>query len=233
MGADAAVMPYITSANIACGFHAGDPHTMRATVWLALKYGVAIGAHPGYPDLQGFGRRDLQLSPSEIYNITLYQIGALRAIAAAEGGTLHHVKPHGALYNTAAKDPAIAEAIAKAVRSAGADLILYGLSNSALIEAGQKAGLRTCSEVFADRSYQADGSLTPRSKPKALIDKADQALAQVLELTLRQRVFTPEGTAVSVKSETICLHGDGAHAVEFARVIAEGLREVGVEVKAF
>jgi 5-oxoprolinase (ATP-hydrolysing) subunit A len=232
MGSDAGVMPYISSANIACGFHAGDANTMRATVWLALKYGVAIGAHPGYPDLQGFGRRDLQLSPAEIYNITLYQIGALRAIAEAEGGALHHVKPHGALYNAAAKDPAIAEAIAKAVRSADAGLMLYGLSNSALIEAGQKAGLRTCSEVFADRTYQPDGSLTPRSKPNALIDNADQALTQALELTLRQRVFTPDGTPVSVKSETICLHGDGPHAVAFARVIAEGLRKVGIGVKA-
>jgi 5-oxoprolinase (ATP-hydrolysing) subunit A len=232
MGSDAGVMPYISSANIACGFHAGDANTMRATVWLALKYGVAIGAHPGYPDLQGFGRRDLQLSPSEVYNITLYQIGALRAIAEAEGGTLHHVKPHGALYNTAAKDPAIAEAIAKAVRSANANLMLYGLSNSALIEAGQKAGLRTCSEVFADRTYQPDGSLTPRSKPNALIDNADQALTQARELTLHQRVFTPDGTPVSVKSETICLHGDGAHAVAFAQVIEEGLRKVGIGVKA-
>lgn len=231
MGDDPGLMQYITSANIACGFHAGDPVVMRDTVRLALKHHVAIGAHPGYPDLQGFGRRFLQMSPDEVYAMTLYQIGALQAIVQAEGGTLHHVKPHGALYNAAAKDRALADAIARATRQAGAHLLLYGLSSSALIEAGQALGLRTASEVFADRTYQADGSLTPRSRPGALIENAEQAVAQALQMVQQQQVVSMGGTVLQLVSETLCLHGDGPHALDFARAIQTAFKKNGVEMR--
>lgn len=231
MGDDPGLMQYVTSANIACGFHAGDPSVMRHTVRLALKHHVAIGAHPGYPDLQGFGRRFLQMSPDEVYAMTLYQIGALQAIVRAEGGSLHHVKPHGALYNAAAKDPALAEAIARATRHAGADLLLYGLSGSALIEAGKAQGLRTASEVFADRTYQGDGSLTPRSRPGALVENAEQAAAQALRMVQYQQVVSVSGATVSLLSETLCLHGDGPHALEFARAIHAVFKKNGVEMR--
>jgi UPF0271 protein len=232
MGNDAVLMQHITSANIACGFHAGDPVIMRKTVRLALEHGVAIGAHPGFPDLQGFGRREMKLPPDEIYTMTLYQIGALQAIVRAEGGILHHVKPHGALYNMAAKDRALADAIAQATQKAGADLLLYGLSGSALVEAGKAIGLRTASEVFADRTYQDDGSLTPRSQPDALVENAEQAVAQALRMVQNQSVVSLNGKIVSLVSETICLHGDGMHALEFASAIVAAFQKNGIEMKA-
>lgn len=232
MGNDAALMQYITSANIACGFHAGDPVIMRKTVQLALKYHVAIGAHPGFPDLQGFGRREIKMSPDEIFAMSLYQIGALQAIVRAEGGVLHHVKPHGALYNMAAKDKKSADAIAHATQQSGTDLLLYGLSGSALIEAGKAIGLRTASEVFADRSYQDDGSLTPRSRPDALIEETPKAVAQAMQMVQQQSVVSVYGKTINLASETICLHGDGAHAVEFAAAIHAAFRENGIEMKA-
>ena len=233
MGNDDALMQHITSANIACGFHAGDPLIMQKTVRLALEHGVAIGAHPGYPDLQGFGRRNMQLSPEEAYAMVLYQIGALRVIAGAAGGRLHHVKPHGALYNAAAKDRSLADAIARAVHAAGDDLLLYGLSGSALIEVGRAAGLRTCSEVFADRSYQADGSLTPRGQPGALIDNTEKAVAQALEMVRNQRVKSIDGQWVPLQADTICIHGDGPHAVEFARALYGAFEREGIRVLSF
>jgi UPF0271 protein len=232
MGNDEALMQYITSANIACGFHAGDPAVMQQTVRLALKYHVAIGAHPGYPDLQGFGRRNLQMTPAEVYAMTLYQIGALQAIVKAEGGTLHHVKAHGALYNAAAKDRALADAIAKAVQHVDAGLVLYGLSGSAQIEAGRAIGLRTASEVFADRTYQDDGSLTPRSQANALIENTDEAVSQALHMALGQVVTSISGKKVDVTAQTICLHGDGAHAAAFAKAIFEAMRAAGVKMTA-
>lgn len=233
MGNDAALMQYITSANIACGFHAGDPVIMRATVRLALKHHVAIGAHPGFPDLQGFGRRNLQMSAEEVYALTLYQIGALQAIVQAEGGTLHHVKPHGALYNMAAKDRKLADAIARATLHTGGQLVLYGLSGSALVEAGQAAGLRTASEVFADRTYQNDGSLTPRSQADALVKSTAQAVEQALQMVRQQRIVSIGGQEIGLVSETICLHGDGEHAVEFAQAIHAAFKANGVEMRAF
>jgi len=233
MGDDPGLMQYITSANIACGFHAGDPVIMRDTVRLVLKHHVAIGAHPGFPDLQGFGRRNLQMSPEEVYAMTLYQIGALQAIVQAEGGTLHHVKPHGALYNMAAKDRKLADAIARATLHAGGKLVLYGLSGSALVEAGQAAGLRTASEVFADRTYQDDGSLTPRSQADALVQTIDQAVAQALQMVQQQRVVSTSGKAVGLVSETLCLHGDGAHALEFAQAIHAAFKANAVEMRVF
>ena len=232
MGNDAALMQYITSANIACGFHAGDPLVMRKTVRLALKYHIAIGAHPGFPDLQGFGRRGMSMTPEEVFAMVLYQIGALEAIARAEGGTLHHVKPHGALYNMAAKDAGLADAIARAVQQAGTGLVLYGLSGSALIQAGEAIGLRTASEVFADRTYQDDGSLTPRSNPGALIEDTSKAVAQAMQMVRKQTVASTNGKTVALASQTICLHGDGAHAVEFAIAVNKALKEAGIVLKA-
>lgn len=231
-GNDGALMEYITSANIACGFHAGDPAVMRTTVRLALKYHVAIGAHPGFPDLQGFGRREIKMPPDEVFAMVLYQIGALQAVARAEGGTVHHVKPHGALYNMAAKDRKLADAIAHAVQLAGTQLLLYGLSGSALIDAGKAIGLRTASEVFADRTYQDDGSLTPRSQPDALITDTSQAIDQVMQMVRQQRVTSLSGKAVEIEAETVCLHGDGAHAVEFASAVHAAFRQNSIEMKA-
>lgn len=231
MGHDAALMPYITSANVACGFHAGDAMTMRTTVRLALAHGVAIGAHPGFPDLQGFGRRNMHLSAEELYAMTLYQIGALQAIVRAEGGHLHHVKPHGALYNMAAKDRTLADAIAQAVHAADPTLVFYGLSGSALIAAGQSAGLRTASEVFADRTYQPDGTLTARTATNALIEHEVDMLEQVLDMVHHQQVRSTNGSIVSLQAQTICLHGDGPHAASFARTLFEALAKTGVQLK--
>ncbi|MBP6826853.1 MAG: LamB/YcsF family protein [Saprospiraceae bacterium] len=232
MGHDAALMQYITSANIACGFHAGDPAIMRETVRLALKHHVAIGAHPGFPDLQGFGRREINMSPEDVFVMVLYQIGALQAIAKAEGGTVHHVKPHGALYNMAARDRKLADAIARATQQSGTEMVLYGLSGSALIEAGNAIGLRTASEVFADRTYRDDGSLTPRNQINALIEDAGQAVAQAFQMVQKQSVISATGRRVDLVSETLCLHGDGAHALEFAIAIHGAFREAGIEMKA-
>lgn len=232
MGNDAALMQYISSANIACGFHAGDANIMRDTVRLALKHHVAIGAHPGFPDLQGFGRREMKFSPDEVFALTLYQIGALQAIAKAEGGSVRHVKPHGALYNMAARDRPMADAVARAVQHAGHDLILFGLSGSQLIKAGKAIGLRTVSEVFADRSYQDDGSLTPRTQAGALIEESAKAVEQALQMAEHQSVQSLNKKDLQLVAETICLHGDGAHAVEFARAIHSVFKEKGIEIQA-
>jgi len=209
MGNDAAVMPFISSANIACGFHAGDPGIMRKTVDLCLQHQVAIGAHPGFADLSGFGRRNIAISPNEAYELVLYQTGALYAFVKAAGSTLHHVKPHGALYNMAARDAALAKAIAQAVKDLDSSLFLYGLSGSFLITEAEAVGLRTCSEVFADRTYLPDGSLTPRTHPDALIHDASLAVAQVMRFL--------EGK--KIKAETVCVHGDGDNAVQFVQTL--------------
>jgi UPF0271 protein len=233
MGNDAALMQYISSANIACGFHAGDASIMRKTVRLALKHHVALGAHPGFPDLNGFGRREMKLSPEEVYDITLYQIGALQAIARAEGGTVRHVKPHGALYNMAARDRTLADAIARAVRQSGDSLILYGLSGSQLIVAGKNTGLRTASEVFADRSYQNDGTLTPRGKTGAMVETTEKVVGQALQMIEKQTVQSLDGKTVELVAETICLHGDGPNALEFASTMHAVLKEKGIEIQSF
>lgn len=231
MGNDEALMPFISSANIACGFHAGDSVVMQQTVRLALRHGVAIGAHPGFPDLQGFGRRTMQLSPREVFSMVLYQIGALQAIARSEGGQVRHVKPHGALYNAAARDRSLADAIAHAVLCVDADLILFGLSGSESIAAAKAIGLRTCSEVFADRTYQDDGSLTPRSHANALIENDADALLQVLQMVEKQTVTSVFGKTVPLSAETICLHGDGVHAASFAETIFKKFQEKGILIK--
>lgn len=232
-GHDAELMPLITSANIACGAHAGDDATMRATVELAKRHGVAIGAHPGFADREHFGRRELPVTPEEVFQLVRAQTFALRAIAREAGTTLRHVKLHGALYNLAARDAALAEAAAYAVRDAGEDLIWFGLAGSASLAAVREAGLRIASEVFADRTYQADGSLTPRSQPEALIADEGGAVAQVLRLVREGQVRATDGTEVVLAADTICLHGDGAHAVTFARRLRAELTAAGVEVRAF
>ena len=232
LGNDTALMPFITSANVACGFHAGDPTVMKATVRAALKHQVAIGAHPGLPDLAGFGRRNLDISPEEAFDMTVYQLGALQAVVQAEGGRLHHLKPHGALYNMAATNAALAEAIAEAVYKVQPELRLYGLAGSELTKAGEKLGLRTVHEVFADRTYQANGTLTPRRQPDALITDTSVAIAQVLRLVQSGVVRTQQGQEVVIRADTVCLHGDGAHALEFAQRLSQELRAAGVRLQA-
>jgi UPF0271 protein len=232
MGDDAAIMPLITSANIAAGFHAGDPATIRATVRLAATHGVAIGAHPSLPDLAGFGRRAMNVSANEVHDLVLYQAGAVAAFARAEGARLHHVKAHGALYNMAAKDAALADAIAGAVKNLGDGVLLYGLSGSAMVEAARRHGVGTVGEVFADRSYQSDGTLTPRGRPGAMITDEAQAVAQVLAMVERGTVRSVDGVDVPIRAETLCLHGDQPGAVAFAKAVRRAFAERGIEVKA-
>ncbi|WP_105719156.1 5-oxoprolinase subunit PxpA [Cronobacter dublinensis] len=231
-GNDALLMPLISSANIACGFHAGDAQTMRESVRLALAHGVAIGAHPGFADRENFGRTAIQLPPETIYAETLYQVGALAAIARAEGGRLTHVKPHGMLYNQAAKDAALADAIARAVRDFDAALLLVGLAGSELIRAGARHQLVTREEVFADRGYLADGSLVPRSEPGALIEDDDEAVSRTLSMVLEGRVRSREGAWAAVNAQTVCLHGDGAHALAFARRLREAFDARQIPISA-
>ncbi len=233
MGQDAAILEHITSANIACGFHAGGPDVMQRTVQLAVQKNVALGAHPGLPDLAGFGRRALAVSPAEAYNLTLYQIGALQAFAAAQGARLRHVKPHGALYNMAARDPALARAIAEAVRAAGPELILFGQSGSALIRAARDAGLAAAEEVFADRGYQPDGALTPRDSPGALIADPQAAAARAVRMIEDGWVEAGDGTRVAVRADTICVHGDSPGALDFVLALREAFARRGIAVARF
>jgi len=223
MGRDAELMNFVSSVNIACGFHAGDASVIRKTIETAIEKGVAIGAHPSFPDLQGFGRREMKMSAREIFDTVLYQIAAVKGICESLGGRLHHVKPHGALYNQAAKDADSARAVGDAVKAIDANLILYGLSNSFLIAEAEKIGLKTASEVFADRTYQSDGNLTPRSEPNALITDSSAAIAQVLQMISTQSVTATNGETVPIKAETVCIHGDGEHALEFAETIRRRL----------
>ncbi len=232
MGNDRELMPLISSTNIACGFHAGDPTTMRKTVELALEHNVSIGAHPGYPDLQGFGRRNMAMKPDEIFDLIQYQVSALKGICESHGGRLHHVKPHGALYNQAAKDRDLAAAIARAVKAIDPTLVLYGLSGSLLVSEGEAIGLRTASEAFADRTYQNDGHLTPRSQPNALITETAVATAQAVAMVRDHAVSATDGTNVAIKADTICIHGDCANAVEFARAINAAFAAQGIQISA-
>ena len=230
--ADAELMTLVSSVNIACGFHAGDAQTMLESVRNAIKNGVAVGAHPSFPDRENFGRTAMDLPPEMVYAQTLYQTGALEAIVRAEKGVLRHVKPHGMLYNQAAKDPVLADAIARAVRDCNPQLILVGLAGSELIRAGQRLGLTTRQEVFADRGYLPDGSLVPRSQPGALITDASQALAQTLQMVREGTVNATDGSTASVQAETVCLHGDGEHALHFARRLRAAFAEQGILVSA-
>lgn len=230
MGNDRALMDYCSSINIACGFHAGDASVIRKTIEIALEKQVAIGAHPSFPDLQGFGRRAMQLSAQEAFDVVLYQVGAVYQMAAALGGKLHHVKPHGALYNEAAKKSELAAAIACAVKAIDKNLIFYGLSGSFLISEAEKIGLKTASEAFADRTYNSDGNLTPRSEPNALIHDTNKAVEQVLQMVQTQTVTATNGETVRLRAETVCIHGDGANAVNFAAAVKEKLTEKGVRI---
>ncbi|AHV92836.1 LamB/YcsF family protein [Bordetella holmesii] len=232
MGNDAAVLPLVSSANIACGFHGGDPGTMRQTVMLARDNNVAVGAHPGLPDLPGFGRRVMQISAQEAYDMVVYQVGAMAGVAASQGVRLHHVKAHGALYNMAAKDAVLARAICTAVRDVDHRLIVYGLAGSHWVTEAETLGLRCAQEVFADRSYQDDGSLTPRTQPGAMITQADQAVAQVLQMVQRGSVTSVSGKTVMLAADTLCIHGDQPNAVQFASAIRQALQAAGIAISA-
>ena len=232
MGQDDALLEFATSANIACGFHAGDPATMARTVQAAVARGVALGAHPALPDLQGFGRRTMAITAEEARGLVLYQVGALEAFARAAGAKLGHVKPHGALYNMAAKDRALADAIAGAVRDFDSSLVLVGLSGSELIKAGQALGLRCANEVFADRGYESDGSLTPRDRPGAMIEDEDLAISRVLRMVREGRVTSRTGEEVAIQADTVCIHGDQPKALTFLRRLGKALAEAGVQVRA-
>jgi len=227
-GHDAGLMPLITSANIACGAHAGDRRTMRETVALARQNGVGIGAHPGFADRNNFGRREIALPAHELRNLVMGQIARLQEI-----GPVRHVKPHGALYNLAAGDRVVADAVAEAVQTIDPSLILFGLAGSELVRAGRARELKVAEEVFADRTYQKDGSLTPRSEPDALIHDEETAVAQILRMVREGVVRAVDGTDVAITADTICLHGDGPHAVDFAWRLRRELALAGVEVRAF
>jgi 5-oxoprolinase (ATP-hydrolysing) subunit A len=231
IGNDAALMDSITSANVACGFHAGDPGTMRATIALARDKGVAIGAHPGFQDLVGFGRREIKASPAEVADLVLYQVSALAGMAAAHGIKLQHVKPHGALYNMACKDRGLADAVATAIASLDRSLILFGLPDSELLRAGEAAGLAVAAEVFADRAYDPDGSLTARAKPGSVIHDTAQVVERAIKMVKDQQVIAVNGSTITLRAETICLHGDTPGAAEHARAVRAGLQNAGISVK--
>lgn len=230
VGNDEEVLRYISSANIACGFHAGDHNVMMRTVELAKKFGVAIGAHPGLNDLAGFGRRIVEITPEEAYNMVVYQIGALSGVAAAKGVKLDHVKPHGALYNMAAKNKALAEAIAHAVKDVDKSLILFGLAGSALCQEGEKLGLKVAHEVFADRTYQPDGTLTPRSKKNAMIHDPEEAVKRVIRMVKEGKVTAVDGREIPIQADTVCIHGDGPKALAFAQALRKRLEEEEVMI---
>jgi UPF0271 protein len=228
---DRLLLSYVSSINLACGYHAGDAHTMHELAAAAITAGVAVGAHPGFADRDNFGRTNVALPPAQVYDLVIYQLGALDAFLKVMHTRLHHVKPHGALYNMAAKDEALAEAICKAVYDYDSSLLLFGLSGSKLIEAAIATGLSTCSEVFADRTYQDDGHLTPRTHPQALLHDPQQSVQQVLQMVQRRTVTSVNGKEVPLVVDTVCLHGDGSNAIEIARGIKAALETNGVEVR--
>jgi 5-oxoprolinase (ATP-hydrolysing) subunit A len=232
IGHDAGLMKSITSANIAAGFHGGDPSVLRETIRLAKSHGVAVGAHPGFPDLVGFGRRELNVTPKEAEDFVLYQIAAVAGIARAEGVTLQHVKPHGALFNMAVRNAELSAAIARAVAAFDRALILFGLPGSEILSAGRAAGLQVASEVFADRAYESDGSLASRRKPGSVIHDADAVVARAVRMVTERTVVAIDGTPVSLEADTICVHGDTPGADRLAARIRAGLEQAGVVVKA-
>lgn len=229
---EAAIMPHVSSANVACGMHAGDAGVMRKTMRAAKEHGLAVGAHPSFADRENFGRREIPHSAEQVYELTLYQIGAAAAIAEAVGVPLNHVKPHGALYNMAARDRVLADAIARAIRDFDAGLVLFGLSGSQLIIAGEELGLKCASEVFADRRYLPDGRLAPRSQADALIHDVDEAARQVLDMVENGFVRARDGSEVAVRAETVCIHGDAPTAPQFAQHLAQILAEADVKLRA-
>jgi UPF0271 protein len=232
MGNDERLIPLVSSVNVACGAHAGDPLTIERTIRLAIEHGVAVGAHPGYPDLVGFGRRDLDMTGEELEASIVYQVGAVAGIAQSLGAELRHVKPHGALYNRAAHDPAVAESIATAIRRAAPDLVLVGLAGSALLHAGVAAGLQVASEAFADRAYEADGSLRSRRLDGAILATPAAAARQALGIARDGRVTAHDGRSVPVRADTICIHGDTPGAAEYAAAVRTALGKAGVTIAA-
>ena len=230
IGADAEVMRSITSANVACGYHGGDPAVMRRTVRMARDAGVAVGAHPGYPDLVGFGRREMKVAPQEVEDMVLYQIGALAAIAGSEGVRLQHVKAHGALYNQAVRDRMLADAIARAIQAFDRSLIMFVLPESELHRAAEAAGLPLAREGFADRSYESDGSLTPRAKPGSVIHDPTEVVRRAVRMATEGRITATDGSEIILRVDTICTHGDTPGAHELTRLLRAGLEEAGVRV---
>ena len=231
-GGDKDILPLITSANIACGFHAGDANVMNETIQLAKRHNIGIGAHPGLPDLQGFGRRKLDMSPEEVYNIVVYQLGALNSFCQIHDVKMNHVKPHGALYQMGAKDKSIASAIAQAVYDFDKTLVFVGLANTLLISEAKKLGLKTASEVFADRRYEDDGQLVSRKEPDAVISDSDEALNQVVKMVTENKVISKNNKEITLQADTICVHGDGAHALEFVTKIREKLTKEGIDIQS-
>ena len=231
-GGDKDIIPLITSANVACGFHAGDENVMNDTVKIAKDNDVSIGAHPGLPDLKGFGRRNIDIAPQEVYNLMIYQLGALEGFCKAHGTRINHVKPHGALYNMGAKDKDIAHAIAQAVYDFDSSLILVGLSNSLLISEAESVGLKTASEVFADRRYEDNGQLVSRKEADAVITDTDEALDQVIKMVTENKVISKNGKEIDLKADTICVHGDGAHALDFVSQIRKKLTKEGIDIQS-
>lgn len=231
IGQDERVLDYVTSANIACGYHAGDHNVMAQTVKMAKQKNVGIGAHPGLPDLSGFGRREMAVDPIDVYHFTIYQIGALQAFCNVNQNDMQHVKPHGALYNMSARDPRIAQALARAVQEVNPDLILFGLAGSELIKAGRYYGLQTASEVFADRTYQDDGSLTPRTCQDALIHDVELAEEQVVRMVKDGFVRSVNGKEIAIQADTICTHGDGPKALAFVKRLKNRLSSEGLTIE--
>lgn len=233
IGNDEAVIPYITSANIACGYHAGDPVVMHRSVLLCKKYGVQVGAHPGLPDLAGFGRRKMMLSPAEAADCVAYQVGALQAFCQEAGVPLHHVKPHGALYNMAAKDRPLADAICHAVQAAAPGAVLLALSGSEMVAAAQAIGLPVACEVFADRGYCPDGTLVPRGGAGAMIEDENEAIARVLQMAREGTVLANDGTVISLQADSVCVHGDQPQALRFVQKLRAALPAAGISLEAF
>lgn len=233
MGNDREILEQVSSANIACGFHAGDFMTMRKSVQLCLGAGVAIGAHPGYPDMQGFGRRSIVFTPEEIYSMVIYQAGALKAITESEGGSMRHIKPHGAMYNDAAADPLKASAIAEAVRRCGDDLVLLCLHGSMMEQAAIRAGIPYASEAFADRQYTPLGALVPRNEKGSVIDNPAVCASRALSIASEKRIVTADGTYLHLNADSVCVHGDTPGSVEIAKAIRKTLNNMGIEVKPF
>jgi len=230
VGDDQGVLPFVSSANIACGFHAGNPALMSTTVQLSRRHGVAVGAHPGFQDLEGFGRREMRVSTAELENLVAYQIAALAGVAALGGMRLSHVKPHGALYNMAARDAGMSDAIARAVRAVDASLVLFGLSGSELVAAGERAGLRVASEVFADRGYWPNGNLAPRGTPGAVMTDIEDVARRAVGMARDHAVTSVDGSSVSVRADTICIHGDTPGAAALARAVRSALIAAGIDI---
>lgn len=230
LGMDQEILPYVTSINLACGWHAGDPMIMDKRVKLAKKVGVSVGSHPGYPDLLGFGRRQLSLSPEEARTYMLYQSGALMAFLHGQGERLQHVKLHGAFYNQACADQDLAQGIIQGMKELGKDVILLALSGSYLAREAKNRGVRVCEEVFADRGYHADGSLVHRSHPQAFVKDPSVAIPRVIKMVKEGRVISIEGEEISLQADSICVHGDNPKALEFVSSLRKGLEDAGVSV---